>query len=70
MPQKEMPRNSGIKTGNALCGFHPGRSPTDQMFTLKQIFEKCWKYAKDLFFVPILTYGHESWVMPERVRMI
>ena len=30
-----MPRNSGIKT--------------DQIFTLKQIFEKSWEYGKDLF---------------------
>ena len=29
--------------------FRLGRSTTDQIFTLKQIFKKSWKYGKDLF---------------------
>jgi len=29
--------------------FGTGRSITDQIFTLKQIFEKSWEYGKDLF---------------------
>ena len=29
--------------------FCPGRSTTDQIFTLKQIFEKSWEHDKDLF---------------------
>ena len=31
------------------CGFCTHRSATVQIFTLKQIFEKSWKYGKDLF---------------------
>ena len=37
------------KLHDCQCGFCPGRSITDQTFTLKQIFEKSWEYGKDLF---------------------
>ena len=31
------------------CGFCAVRSTTDQIFTMKQIFEKSWEYGKNLF---------------------
>ena len=37
------------KLEEGQCGFGPGRSTTDQIFTLKQVFEKSWEYAKDVF---------------------
>ena len=37
------------KLENVKGGFTPGRSTTDQIFTLRQIFQKSWEYAKDVF---------------------
>ena len=37
------------KLENGQCGFHPDRSNTDQIFTLKQIFENSWQFTKDVF---------------------
>ena len=37
------------KLEDGQCGFCPGRIITDQIFTLKQMFEKSWEYRKGLF---------------------
>jgi len=37
------------KLDDTQCGSRPGRSTTDQIFPLQQIFEKSWEYAKDVY---------------------
>ena len=37
------------KLVDSQCGFRPGSSITDQIFTLRQIFENSWEDAKDAF---------------------
>ena len=37
------------KLEDGQCGFCPDRSTTDQTFTLRQIFEKSWEFAKNVF---------------------
>ena len=34
---------------DAQCGFRPGRCTTDQIFSLQQVFEKSWEYAKEVY---------------------
>jgi len=38
-----------LKPDDTQCGFRRGRSTTEQIFTLQQIFEKSWEPAKDLY---------------------
>ena len=38
----------GSKLEDGQCSFCMGRSTTNQIFTQKKIFEKSWKYGKDL----------------------
>ena len=37
------------KLEDGQCSFHPGRSTTDQIVILKQIFKESGEYGKDLF---------------------
>ena len=37
------------KLEDTQCGLRPGSSSKDQIFTLQQIFEKRWEYAKDVY---------------------
>ena len=35
--------------GDYQAGFRPGRSTIDQIFTVKQMLEKCWEYNINVY---------------------
>ena len=37
------------KIQDTQCGFRPGLGTTDQLFILRQVFEKVWKFAKPVY---------------------
>ena len=37
------------KIQDTQCGFGLGRGTTDQLFTLRQVFEKAWEFAKPVY---------------------
>ena len=41
--------NSWTKLDRTQCGFHVNCSTTNHTFTLKQISEQSWEYAKDVY---------------------
>jgi len=58
------------KLDDTQCGFCPGRSTTEEISSLQQIFKKLWEHVKDLYtcFVYLgKVYGQVSreqlWVM-------
>ena len=47
--ERKCPKIVEPKLEDGKCGFRLGCTTTDQIFTLKQMFEKYWEYGKDLF---------------------
>ena len=37
------------KIQDTQCGFRPGQGTADQLFTLRQVFEKAWEFAKSIY---------------------
>jgi len=59
----KLPRKSACQDGKIIepklddtqCGFCRGRSTTEQISTLQQIFEKSWEHANDLYTTHVLS---------------
>ena len=55
------------KLNDTQCGLRPGRSTTDQIFTLQQIFEKSWEHAKDVYTCFVDLEKAYYWVTREKL---
>ena len=55
------------KLNYTRCGFHLGHSTTDQNFTLQQIFEKSWKYAKHFYTYFVNLEKAYDWVPRDKL---
>jgi len=55
------------KLNDTQCGFHPGHSTADQNFTLQQILEKSWEYAKNVYTCFVDLEKAYDWVRREKL---
>jgi len=53
------PISEGI-SGDYQGGFRPNRSTTDQIFIIKQVFQKTWEYEKEVYMFVDFKKAYES----------
>jgi len=59
--------NSESIIGGWTESLHLGRNTTNQIFTVKQIFEKPWEYGKDLFTCFVDLEKEYEWIPKEKL---